>query len=133
MPAPDPQRLTRRERQIMDILYERGHASAAEVLDHLPDPPSYSAVRALLAKLERKGQILHRQDGPRYLYQPVVPRQAARRNAAQRLVRTFFDGSVTHAVSGLLDASRPTDRELDELAGLIERARKGASREDRSS
>lgn len=107
----------------MDLLFEHGTASAAEVRAALPDPPSYSAVRALLAKLEAKGAVRHTQDGPRYVYQPSIPRHEARRSAAQRLMRTFFGGSVSHAVSGLLDASEPSPEELDALAELIEAAR----------
>lgn len=123
MPKPDPDCLTRRERQIMDVLYEHGQATAAVVRDGLSDPPSYSTIRALLAKLESKGHVVHHQDGPRYVFRPTVARQEARRSASQRLLRTFFEGSVTHAVSGLLDASEPSRAELDSLAALIEDAR----------
>src|SRR5262245_54061531 len=98
--------LSRRERQIMDVLYERGKASAAEVLEAMPDPPSYSAVRAMLRVLEEKGHALHEQDGTRYIYAPAVPREAARESALQRLVQTFFGGSTEQAVAALIDMSR---------------------------
>jgi predicted transcriptional regulator len=118
--------LSRRERQIMDIIYRRGRATAAEVLADLPDPPSYSAVRALLRVLEEKGHLRHEQDGPRYLFLPTVGRDRARRSALKQLVRTFFDGSTEEAAAALLDMSR--DRlapdELDRLSALIEKARK---------
>jgi predicted transcriptional regulator len=118
--------LSRRERQIMDIIYRRGRATAAEVQADLPDPPSYSAVRALLRVLEEKGHLRHEQDGPRYLFLPTVGRDRARRSALKQLVRTFFDGSVEEAAAALLDMSR--DRlapdELDRLSTLIEKARK---------
>jgi predicted transcriptional regulator len=118
--------LSRRERQIMDVIYRRGSASAAEVHENLPDAPSYSAVRALLRILEDKGHLTHSQDGPRYLYTPVVPRDAARESALRNIVRTFFDGSATEAVAALLDMShgRMTTDELDDLAGLISRAKR---------
>lgn len=123
-PASD---LARRERQIMDVVYRRGEATVAEVLADLPDPPSYSAVRAMLRKLQDKGHLTYRQDGPRYLYSPTVPRDEAREGAMQRLVRTFFGGSPARAVAALLDSpsTQLSDRELDELAGLIDQARSG--------
>ena len=118
-------KLSRREREIMDILFQLGEASAAEVQERLVDPPSYSAVRAMLAKLEGKGQIVHEQRGPRYVYSPVMAKATARKSAMSRLVRTFFGGSASAAVSGLLgsSASQMSDRELDELARMIEEAR----------
>ncbi len=111
----------------MDAIYARGRATAAEVLEDLPDPPSYSAVRAMLVKLENKGHVRHAQDGPRYVYQPTVPRQKAQRSALERLVRTFFDGSVSKTVAALLDrgSEELSEEELDRLAEMIERARKG--------
>ena len=129
MTSESHQDLTRRERQIMDSIYRRGSATAAEVLDDLPDPPSYSAVRAMLRKLHDKGHLTSAQDGPRYVYSPVVPRDEAQESALQRLVRTFFGGSPARAAAALLgmDAEKITDDEMDELAGLIERNRKGAS------
>ena len=118
--------LSRRERQIMDILYSRGRASVAEVLEDLPDPPSYSAVRAMLRILEEKGHLEHDQEGPRYLYRPTLPRAKAQKSAMERIVRTFFDGSAERAVAALLDlsASELSDQELGRLAELIEQAKK---------
>ena len=116
--------LSRRERQLMDIVYERGQATAAEVAAALPDPPSYSAVRAMLRILETKGHLRHEADGVRYVYLPTVPRDQASRSALRGLVRTFFDGSTTQAVAALLDQSRLSDAELERLAHLIDEARK---------
>lgn len=118
--------LSRRERQIMDIIYRRRRATVAEVRADLPDPPSYSAVRALLRVLEEKGHLTHEQDGPRYIYQPTVPRDEARESALERLLRTFFDGSTEKAVAALLDMSTDdlSEAELERLARLIEEARK---------
>src|SRR5687768_4369865 len=117
--------LTRRERQIMDSVYRRGSATAAEVLEDLPEPPSYSAVRAMLRKLQDKGYLLATQDGPRYLYSAVIPRDEARESALQRLVRTFFDGSRTKAVAALLDADEEplSADEMREIEELIRRQR----------
>src|SRR3954464_2790603 len=94
--------LSRRERQIMDVIYRRGRATAAEVLEDIPDPPGYSAVRAMLRLLEDKGHVRHEQDGPRYVYTATVNRDKARRSAMRHLVRTFFDGSTEDAVAALL-------------------------------
>jgi predicted transcriptional regulator len=118
--------LSRRQRQIMDVIYGRGQATAAEVLEGLPDPPSYSAVRAMLRVLEEKGHLKHEQQGPRYVFLPTVPREQARRSALRQLVQTFFDGSTEQAVAALLDLSNRslTDAELDRLARLIDQARK---------
>ena len=118
--------LSRRERQIMDVIYRRGRATVAEVLDELPDPPSYSAVRALLRILEEKGFLRHEKDGPRYTYMPTVPRAKAQESAMERLLRTFFEGSTEKAVAAFLDmnASNLSDDELERLAELIEQARK---------
>ena len=118
--------LSRRERQLMEIVYRLGSATSAEVLEMLPDPPSYSAVRALLRILEEKGHLTHRHDGPRYVYSPVVPRTAARQSALRSLVKTFFDGSATQAVAALLDMSesRISGDEADQLARLIEKAKR---------
>jgi predicted transcriptional regulator len=126
MPAKKQPPLSRRERQIMEIVYARGSATAAEVLDSLPDPPSYSAVRAMMRILEEKGHLTHRHDGPRYVYSPVVPRTAARQSALKQLVKTFFDGSATQAVAALLDMSesRLSPDEADQLATLIEKAKR---------
>lgn len=118
--------LSRRERQIMDIAYRLGSATAADVLAALPDPPSYSAVRAMLRILEEKGHLTHRHDGPRYVYSPVVPRTAARQSALRSLVRTFFDGSATQAAAALLDmsGSRLTPDEAEQLTRLIVKAKR---------
>ena len=116
--------LSRRERQIMDVIYRRGRATAAEVLEDIPDPPGYSAVRAMLRLLEIKGHIRHEQDGPRYVFLPVVNRDRARRSALTHVVRTFFDGSATEAVAAPLnDGGKLSDAELDRLSAMIEEAR----------
>ena len=118
--------LSRRERQIMDIVYRRGQATAAQILAELSDPPSYSAIRALLRILVDKKHLQHREDGPRYVYSPTVTRQKARARALSQLVNTFFDGSALKAASALLGTSQRTltKSELDELSALIEAARK---------
>src|SRR3954451_15602255 len=118
--------LSRRERQIMDVIYRRGQATAAEVLDGLPDPPGYSAVRAILRILEDKGHLRHESRGPRYVFLPTVPREKARKSALKQLVRTFFDDSTEQAVAAMLDlsASKLSGDELDRLARLIDEARK---------
>ncbi len=118
--------LSRRERQIMDAIYRRGQATAAEVLEEMPDPPGYSAVRAMLRVLEEKGHLRHEPRGPRYVFLPTVPREQARRSALQQLVRTFFDGSTEQTVAALLDLSDRglSDAELDRLSRLIDQARK---------
>jgi predicted transcriptional regulator len=120
------QGLSRRERQIMDVIYRYGQATAVDVLREIPDPPSYSAVRAMLRVLEEKGHLRHNQEGPRYVFLPMVPRETARRSALKQLVRTFFDGSTEQTVAALLDmaASRLSDAELDRLSKLINQARK---------
>ena len=116
--------LSRRERQIMDVLYRRGAASVAEVMEDMPDPPSYSAVRAMLRLLEEKGHVRHEQDGPRYMFLPIVNRDRARKSALTHVVRTFFDGSATEAVAALLnDGGKLSDAELDRLSAMIEQAR----------
>ena len=118
--------LTRREREIMDILHRLRRATAHEVQDNLPDPPSYSAVRALLRLLEERGHIKHVEEGQRYVYSPVAAPGEARRSALSQVVRTFFGGSVEHAVAALVDGSKPrlSQDELDRIAQLIERAKK---------
>lgn len=108
----------------MDVLYRHDAATAADVLAELPDPPSYSAVRATLRVLEEKGHVKHRRRGQHYLYAPTVPRTVAQRNAARRLLDTFFEGSTAQAVAALLDLGDDLDpQELGELRDLIERAR----------
>ena len=124
MPKPSPVTLTRREREIMDILYRRGRATAADVLEDLADPPSYSAVRALLRLLEEHGHAKHVQDGPRYVFMPAVARSDARRSAIAHVVATFFEGSVEQAVATLVERSALSRPELDRLAQLIARAKK---------
>ena len=118
--------LSRRERQIMDIIYRNGKATAAQVMDGLPDPPSYSAVRALLRILEEKGHLRHEQKGPRYVYLPTVPREKAKQSALNHVLTTFFEGSVSSAVAALLDMERDelADDELQRLAHLIEEAKR---------
>jgi BlaI family penicillinase repressor len=117
--------LSRRERQIMDILYRLGSATAAEIREDLPDAPSYSAVRSLLRILEDKGHLRHQYDGPRYVFTPIVSRPTAQKSALRQMVRTFFDGSATQAVAALLDmsASDLTDDELEQLGKLVEQAK----------
>jgi len=118
--------LSRREREIMDVIYRSGRATAAEVLDQLAEPPSYSAVRALLRVLEDKGHLRHEEDGPRYVFLPTVPRERALQSALRQLLHTFFDGSAEQAVAALLDLSsaRLSDAELQRLSQLIADARK---------
>lgn len=120
-------RLSRRERQIMDVLFRRGRASAAEVQEDLPEAPSYSAVRSLLRILEEKGHVTHEQEGPRYIYSPTVAKERAKRSALRHLVETFFNGSPEQAMAALLDqgATELSDEELDRLAALIDEAREG--------
>ena len=118
--------LSRREREIMDILYRSGTASASEIHKSMSDPPSYSAVRAMLRVLETKRHISHEEKDLRYVYRPIVPREKARRSAAAHLLDTFFEGSAAQAVATLLDVSaqKLSAADLDRLAGLIEEARK---------
>ena len=116
--------LSRRERQILDILYTRGSATAAEVQGALPDAPSYSAVRALLRILEDKGHARHEAHGTRYVYLPSVPRENARHSALNRIVATFFDGSAAQAAAALVDSGSLSDDDLARLSALIDRARK---------
>jgi BlaI family penicillinase repressor len=126
MPRRSDAHLSRRERQIMDILYRTGRATAAEVQEQMAEAPGYSAVRALLRVLEDKGHIKHEQQGLTYVYLPTVSPQAARRSAVSHLLETFFDGSPEQAVAAVLEAAdaRLSRRELDQIAALIERARK---------
>jgi BlaI family penicillinase repressor len=118
-------KLSRRERQIMDALYRRGRATAAEILDEIPDPPGYSAVRAMLRVLEEKKHIRHEAEDLRYVYMPVVPRDKARRSAALHMLDTFFDGSAEQAVATLLNVSARnlSKDDFDRLAALVEKAR----------
>ena len=117
--------LSRRERQIMDVLHTREAATAAEIRAAMPDAPGYSAVRALLRILEEKGHVKHKQDGPRYVYLPCVSREHASRSALKRLVATFFQGSVTQAIAALLETAdtKLSDAELDKLRQMIKQAK----------
>lgn len=117
--------LSRRERQIMDILYQRGKASANDVRDAMPDAPSYSAVRAMLRVLEEKGHIKHQEEGMKYVYAPVVAAGKAKRSAVKHVMDTFFQGSAEQIVAALLDvsSSRLTREELDRMSALIEKAK----------
>jgi len=117
--------LSRRERQIMDVLFQHGKATAADVRDGMPDAPSYSAVRAQLRILEDKGHVSHEQDGPRYVYRPTLAKDRAKRSALNHLVDTFFNGSAEQAMAALLDDSSTalSDDELDRLQNLIRQAR----------
>ncbi|MCC7123800.1 MAG: BlaI/MecI/CopY family transcriptional regulator [Acidobacteria bacterium] len=130
MATPTPSNLSRRERQIMDILYRRGRATAAEVMADLPGEPNSSTVRTQLRVLERKGFVRHEEAGLRYVYLPAVPRHAARKSALRNLVQTFFDGSVENVVGALLggEGARVTDEELDRIAALVAKARKDGTR-----
>ena len=122
--------LSRRERQIMDVLYRKGSATAAEVLESIPNPPSYSAVRALLRILEQKGHVRHEESAGKYVFMPTVPHAKAKRSAIVHLVQTFFGGSPEQAVAALLDASssKLSSEELDRLQALIDKARKGGKK-----
>ena len=130
MTTPLQHALSRRERQIMDILYRRGRATANDVMADLPGEPSYSTVRTQLRVLESKGHVRHEEEGLRYVYLPAVARHAARRSALRHLVDAFFEGSTEKVVAALLgaDGSRLSDAELDRIAGIVARARKGGGR-----
>ena len=125
-PALPPAELSRRERQIMDIIYRTGRATVTDVMTRLEDAPSYSGVRALLRILVDKGHLQYEHDGPRYVYRPSLPRERARVGALNQVVDTFFEGSAASAVAALLGADHGSlsKSELDQLATLIERARK---------
>ncbi len=118
--------LSRRERQIMDIIYQHGEASVAEVLENMSDPPSYSAVRAMVRILEEKGHLKHRVDGTKFIFKPTLPAENAKRSVLSHLVQTYFDGSVEQVVAALLDSSSTelSGLELDRLSQLIQEARK---------
>ena len=125
MEASPPLDLGRRERQIMEVVYRLGRASASEVRAHLADPPSYSAVRAMLRILEEKGHLQHAQEGIKHVYFPTAPHEDVRESAMRHVLRTFFAGSTAAAMAALMDASEdpPSADELDALARLIDRAR----------
>jgi BlaI family penicillinase repressor len=122
--------LTRRERQIMDILYRRGRATAGHVQEDLPGNPSYSTVRTQLRVLESKGHVRHQEEGLRYVYMPAVSRQSARKSALRHLIDTFFDGSTEQVVGALLgrDGTRLSEQELQRIAELVAKAKKGGGR-----
>src|SRR3977135_4398038 len=130
MARPAHTSLTRRERQILDILYRRGRATAAEVMSELSGNPSYSTVRTQLRVLEDKGHVRHEEDGLRYVYAPAVPRAAARKSALRHLVDTFFDGSAEQVVAAVLggEARRLSDEDLKRIAELVAKARKEGGR-----
>jgi predicted transcriptional regulator len=119
-------RLSRRERQIMDAVYRRGKATATEIVDSLPDPPTKDAIRRLIRILEEKGWLRHEADGVRHVYHPTLPADQARRSALDHVIQTHFRGSVTQAIAALIESSEDglTERELQEIGGLIEEARK---------
>jgi predicted transcriptional regulator len=121
--------LSRRERQIMDILYRQGRASAGEVMDALSGSPTYSTVRTQLRVLEEKGHVRHEEHGLRYVYSPAVARRAARKSALRHLVETFFDGSAENAVAALLggEGAKLSDEELERIAGLVDKSRSAKS------
>lgn len=121
--------LTRRERQIMDILYRQGRATAGEVMEALSGSPSYSTVRTQLRVLEEKGHVRHEEHGLRYVYSPAVARRAARKSALRHLVETFFDGSAENAVAALLggEGAKLSDEELERIAGLVDKSRSAKS------
>jgi BlaI family transcriptional regulator, penicillinase repressor len=129
-PGTDAAALTRRERQIMDILYRRGRATATEVMDELPGSPHYSTVRTQLRVLEEKGHVTHEEQGLKYVYVPATPRRAARKSALRHLVDTFFDGSAEQVVAAVLggEGAKLSDEELNRIAELVERAKKEGSR-----
>jgi predicted transcriptional regulator len=122
--------LSRRERQIMDILYRLGRATAGDILKELSGEPSDSTVRTQLRVLEAKGHVRHEEDGPRYVYLPVVPRRAVRKSALRHLVDTFFDGSAEKVVAALLggEGARLSDDELDRIADLVAKAKREETR-----
>jgi predicted transcriptional regulator len=127
MPQPRQTELSRRERQIMDVLYRLGEAGAGDIVQHLPDRPAYNSVRVTLGILERKGVVRHRREGTRYVYAPTVPAERARDSALRHVVRTFFRGSSSKAVLTLLDSpsTRLSPEELNELAAWVEAAKRG--------
>lgn len=121
--ASDPAgHLGKRERQIMEIVYRRGRATVSDVLSDLPDPPSYSSVRAMLRYLEEKGQLQHEEDGPRYVYVPTASKQEVRKSALGHVVRTFFDGSVSSVVAALIESTPLSSEEYERLSRLLDEA-----------
>ena len=127
MTTPVHSALTRRERQIMDILYRRGRATAGDVMEELSGDPNYSTVRTQLRVLEEKGHVTHEEEGLRYVYAPAVPRSAARKSALRHLVDTFFDGAPENAVAAILggEGSKLSDEQLDRIADLVKHSKAG--------
>ena len=124
MPSALHEQLSRRERQIMDAIYRTGKATAAQVMDEIPEPPSYSAVRAMLRILEEKGHLQHEKVGARYLYKPTVSQGRAKKTALHHVLATFFEGSVSQAMAALIDLSDDLpEEELDRLSNLINDAK----------
>ena len=124
MAASIHEQLSRRERQIMDAIYKAGKATAAQVMDTIPDPPSYSAVRAMLRILEEKGHLQHEKAGARYIYKPTVSQKKAKKSAMSHVLTTFFEGSVSQAMAALIDLSDDLPpEELERLTELIENAK----------
>jgi predicted transcriptional regulator len=123
-------KLTRREREIMDIIYKLGRAAAGEVMERLSGEPTYSTVRAQLRVLEDKGYVVHEEEGLRYVYTPKVPRHEIRQSALRHVVDTFFEGSTQKVVAALLgaDGSKVSPEELERIAELVDKARKGGRR-----
>jgi predicted transcriptional regulator len=119
--ATDP--LTRRERQILDVIYNLGRASANDVLERLPDPPTYTTIRGLLRVLESKGHVRHEEDGGRYVYSPTLNKQRAAKSALGHVIDTFFDGSPSRAMAALLGSEHVSQDEIDRLAALVEQAK----------
>jgi BlaI family transcriptional regulator, penicillinase repressor len=130
MPKSTHVTLSRRERQIMDVLYRRGRATAAEVMEDVSGEPNYSTVRTQLRVLEEKGHVRHEEQGLRYIYMPAVPRRAARKSALKHLMDTFFDGSAEQVVAAVLggEAARLSDDDLKRIAELVAKARKDSAR-----
>jgi len=124
MTGPLHTQLSRRETQIMDVVFQLGEATAADILERLPDPPSYSSIRALLTILEEKGHLTHRREGVRYIYNPTLSADKAKKSALSHLVKTFFSGSPQQVVATLLSTNDLSPEDLDDLAKLIEEARK---------
>ena len=120
-------KLSRRERQIMDIIYQQSQVSVADVRENLPDAPSYSTVRVLLRILEEKGHLTHQKDGPRYIYRPTQPRHQAGQFALKQVVQTFFDKSIERTVAALVADAEVSEEELERLSQLIVQAKKGGS------
>ena len=131
MPPVDQMKLSRRERQIMDILFEQGECSAQDVLERIPDPPSYSSIRALIARLVEKAYVEYRTEGTKHIYRPKIEEQKAQSSAIQRLLKTFFKGSKFSAVNALLDeeGNEMSERELANLERTIARLRKNRESE----